>query len=379
MRIAVDGEVLFVKEKTGIAWNATRIIENIKCDGKNEYQINYFDFLGLRKKPPLLEELKEKGWILNRCIWIPFPLNKLILQDQLHMPYKIFFGHKADYTLFFNFLVPPKVGTKSAVYICDVNYKVFPETMDKKILMWLENNMKKFCNRAEKIITISEFSKKEIIKYLNIDAKKIGVVPCGVDAEERRSYFDEVLDEECKEKYGIHGDYYLYLGTLEPRKNIPNLIRAYSLLKKEQEDIPKLVIAGKKGWQYNEIFDIVTKEELSDSVIFTGYVEQKYVFPLMKNAQAFAFVSLYEGFGMPPLEAMAFDVPVIVSDEASLPEVVNDAAMIVKCDDIEMIAKALKDILSPEIRNELIQKGRENVDRMSWDNTVNKLERYINS
>lgn len=179
---------------------------------------------------------------------------------------------------------------------------------------------------------------------------------------------DEEKKNVVKEKYGIRGDYYLYLGTLEPRKNIERIIEAYSLLKQRKTVIPKLVIAGKKGWMYDAIFNTVVENNLEADVIFTGYVEVADAPILMSAAVAFVFPSLYEGFGMPPLEAMACGTPVITSNCASLPEVVGEAGILVNPFSVDEISKAMIDIYDKkELRKELIEKGIVRAHLFTWD------------
>jgi glycosyltransferase involved in cell wall biosynthesis len=231
--------------------------------------------------------------------------------------------------------------------------------------------MNRSCNRADTIITISQFSKSEIVKYLAVPKEKIVVMPCGVDFEFFRPDYSTEEIQTIKDKYSINSDYILYLGTLEPRKNIEKLIDAYQLLKSRNNDIPKLVIAGRKGWQYNSIFQKVNEYRLINDIIFTGYLSEQDTPVLMKGAHAFVFPSIYEGFGMPPLEAMACGTPVITSNVASLPEVVGDAALLVNPFSVESIAEAIGKIIQDEcLRTSLSQKGLIHASSFSWDRSA---------
>ena len=161
----------------------------------------------------------------------------------------------------------------------------------------------------------------------------------------------------------------MFLGTLEPRKNLVGLIEAYNLLKTEsKEDIPQLVLAGGKGWYYESIFETVKKLHLEQDVIFTGYVPEEDSPLLMNGAVAFVFPSLYEGFGMPPLEAMACGTPVIVSDTASLPEVVRDAGVYVDPNSVESMKEGLLEIWGNiEIGKILKRQGIEHSKQFQWE------------
>ena len=170
----------------------------------------------------------------------------------------------------------------------------------------LEMGLKRSMKRADIIITDSEFSKSEIVKYFPQHEKKIRVVPCGVDLERFHPCTEPERIPEVKKSLDIKGDYFLYLGTIEPRKNLERLITAYGhLADKLGEDCPKLVMAGGKGWLNDGIYSRVERLGLTDKVIFTKYVPSDDLNPLMCGALAFVFPSIYEGFGMPPLEAMA--------------------------------------------------------------------------
>ena len=204
----------------------------------------------------------------------------------------------------------------------------------------LKMNLRKTLKRADAIAVDSAFTKSELVKYYNVPKEKIYVVPCGIDKEK---YEKKRSVKPVKEKFGIDGEYFLYLGTLEPRKNIVRLIKAYDEFRKENEKdiLPDLVIAGGKGWMYDEIYEMVNKKHLEKWIIFTDYVSEEEKIALMQGALAFCFPSLYEGFGLPPMEAMACGTPVITSCTSSLDEVAGEAALKVNPESVQQIASAL--------------------------------------
>ena len=170
------------------------------------------------------------------------------------------------------------------------------------------------------------------------------------------------------------------MGTLEPRKNIERLVRAYSQLvnEKKEGNIPYLVLAGGKGWLYDSIFATVQELKIEDRVIFTGYVEESQVPVLMKGAKAFVFPSLYEGFGMPPLEAMACGTPVLTSAATSLPEVVGESGVLVDPESVESICHGLRELAEDEELCRRLQKeGLERAKLFSWDKTVVPLKQLL--
>ena len=227
--------------------------------------------------------------------------------------------------------------------------------------------------RADKILTISEFSRQEIVKYYGVASDKLMVMPMGVDANRFYPAAPSRI-ENAKKTYRISGEYYMYLGTLEPRKNIETLIKAYDLLKRQHKEAPKLVIAGGKGWLFESIFETVQALGLADSVLFTGYVGAEDVAPLLSGALAFVFPSIYEGFGMPVLEAMACGAPVIASNVSSIPEVAGDCAMLVTPDCAGPWAQAMWEVWQNEtLRQQLRESGQKRAAQFTWERAANIL------
>lgn len=292
----------------------------------------------------------------------------------LPIPYKMFFGKNADITHFFNYIAPPGVHGKTVITVHDMVYKAFPETVRSRTKYMLNVGLKKSLKRADIIVTDSEFSKSEILKYFPQHEKKIRVVPCGVDLEKFKPCETPERIPEVKKSLGIEGDYFLYLGTIEPRKNLERLITAYNIFNKRVPDAPKLILAGGKGWLYDSIFRKVKELNLTEKVIFTKYVPSADMNPLMCGALAFVFPSIYEGFGMPPLEAMACGVPVLASNAASLPEVTGDCAVICDAYSEESIADGLNLLYSSsELRADLSRRGLERAKSFTWEHSAELL------
>ena len=193
----------------------------------------------------------------------------------------------------------PYVKVKVVITVYDMVFKLFPETMERSNYKKLDRNLKQSCKRADRIITISENSKREIQEYLDVDSSKIDIIYPAVDhgvyTRKDRSGIDKILA-----KYSIPEDYFLYLGTLEPRKNIETIIESFKIFKDRYNSDHTLVIAGKKGWMYDKIFSMVDRYNLEGDVVFPGYVAEEDKPYLYSGARAFIFPSLYEGFGMPP-------------------------------------------------------------------------------
>jgi glycosyltransferase involved in cell wall biosynthesis len=181
-------------------------------------------------------------------------------------------------------------------------------------------------------------------------------------------------------KYDIKGEYLLYVGTLEPRKNVVRLLQAFHKLKREGHTDYKLVITGAKGWLYQNIFSLISKLELHHQVIFTGWVPEEELPILMSGAQVLVYPSLYEGFGLPPLQAMACGTPVITSNISSMPEVVGDAAILIDPYNIDEIATAIHQVLSDgDLRQRMSQMGIERAKLFSLEKEARQTIEIFNS
>lgn len=373
MKIAFDGQLLLEEKKTGIAWNAHHLILELAKDSENECVIQCFT---LCAAPETLDRLRvyqsagctvecNRRWKASwyKLLWMMVPI-----------PYRFFFRSETDIAQFFNFTVPPGAKGKKVVFIHDMAYKSCPQTVSRKTRLWLELSMKKSCRHAGHIVTVSAFSKKEISRYLHIPAKDITVVPNAVDHTVFHPGYSEGQIQQVLDKYGVEKEYLLYLGTIEPRKNLERLIGAYSRLLREKKQLPQLVLAGKKGWLCDGIYQSVRNLHLENRILFTGYIEQADSPLLMCGAKVFIFPSLYEGFGMPPLEAMACGTPVIVSNTSALPEVVKDAGIAVDPESEEELSEAVKRLLEDhKYRESLSRLGIERAKKYTWANTAKML------
>lgn len=373
MNIAFDAIPLISDRITGIGWcEAGQTMAMAKLHPENTYTYNFFsrkdDHIKMERIAPFAGDnigtkLVHFSGYMYRAATTFVPV-----------PYSWFFGKDADISHFFNYIVPPAVHGKTVVTVHDMVYKTFPETVRGRTKMMLDMGLKKSMKRADIIVTDSEFSKAEILKYFPQHEKKLRVVPCGVDLQKFRPCTEPERIPEVKQSLGIEGDYFLYVGTIEPRKNLERLISAYHIFTQQHSDAPKLVLAGGKGWLYDGIFAKVQELGLAQQVIFTKYVPAEDMNPLMCGAIAFVFPSIYEGFGMPPLEAMACGVPVLSSDAASLPEVTGDCAVICDAYSEESIADGLGRLYSStELRKELSSRGLERARIFTWERSAEIL------
>lgn len=331
---------------------------------KNRQQIGFTVYL---KEPPLKNLPKETEWwqykvIGPKFLWTQIGLPVALLQVK---PVPDVFFTPTHYAP--RFSPCPRL-----ISIMDLSYIHFPEMFKKRDLWKLERWTAYSVSKARKILAISESTKDDIIKYYQIEPEKVVVIYPGMDKKLATLRILKNMEntEKIKKKYGIEGDYILYVGTLQPRKNLVRLIEAFNITIKQYNNITiKLVIAGKKGWLYEEIFQRVKDLGLKKEVIFTGYVPDKDLPALYKGAKCFVLVSLYEGFGLPALEALSFGVPVVVSKISSLPEVVGNAGVLVDPHDVKDIVKGINEVLNytEAERQEMIRRGLKQAKKFSWE------------
>lgn len=383
MKIAFDGQPLLGQNKTGIAYNEDGLLRGLlKQYGQDQYALDIFLFKHADEKRKAISHYSP-DLTIHGCRWFSGTLFRM-LSLIFPVPYCWFFRPQRDITHFCNYVIPFGVKGKKVVTIHDMAFREYPETVRARTMVMLKRNLKRSIKRADAIVADSEFTKQEIVKYYRVAPEEVYVVPCGVDTAQYHSNYSTEQIERVKEKYNIEEKYFLYLGTLEPRKNLCGLLQAYKIFydkrKKAGEDIPKLVLAGGKGWMYHEIFRTAEEVCLEEDIIFTGYVDEEDKAPLMSGASVFCFPSFYEGFGMPPLEAMACGTPVLTSNNSSLAEVTEGAAVQVDPENLEEMAKAMELLWKDgELCEELVEKGFKRVQKYSWENAVRVLYQMYKS
>jgi glycosyltransferase involved in cell wall biosynthesis len=241
----------------------------------------------------------------------------------------------------------------------------FPE-LGGATLAGVVERTRRAVGEARLILASSDATRRDLIELAAAPAERVRVVHLGCDASFHPLPV-EAARAVVRQRYGVDAPYLLHLGTLEPRKNLARLVRAYARLRGELRDPPSLVLAGERGWKCDDVFRLVDELNLRAQVRFTGRVDDADLPVLFNAAAVFVYPSLYEGFGLPPLEAMACGVPVVCSNVASLPEVVGDAALLVDPLDEEGLTAALRRVLEePALRADLRQRGLERARRFSW-------------
>ncbi|MEW6617254.1 MAG: glycosyltransferase family 1 protein [Patescibacteria group bacterium] len=368
MRILFDGRVLTKGEVSGIPEYARLLFTHLlKIDLMNEYILFFNSF----SKTTLPVDIKHHAnasslnfHIPNRALDFSFKF--------LHHP-KVDFFTRPDviFSPHFNVLAKNKK-TPRIITFHDLSFERFPEFYSSREKLWhWRQNPKKQAESAEEIIAISNSTKVDLVELYKIPPQKISVVYSGINP----FYLLPVLPSQLysfREERGLPKNFILTLSTLEPRKNIPGLIRAFNILKEKEEygDF-KLIIAGKEGWLCDSIYEEIKKSQWRDDIVLWGpasYEEAKNLYHL---ASVFVCTSFFEGFGFPPLEAQACGTPVVSSNKGSLPEILERSALLYEPDNEEGIASGIASLIADkELREKIITLGFENVSRFEWEKTA---------
>ena len=279
--------------------------------------------------------------------------------------------HPVD-VLHVQFTAPPFCPCPVVVSVHDLSFEHLPQTFLRRSRTQLRLTVRHSARRADRILTLSEHTRGDVIETYKIDPAKIIAIPLAAPA-----HFGPIDDakelQRVRHTYGIDGEYVLSVGSIQPRKNLVRLIKAYASLQGVQtrNRSPKLVIVGKRGWLYDETLRALEETGVKDSVVLTGYVPESDLPALYSGALCFVYPSYFEGFGLPPLEAMKCGAPVVVGNATSLPEVVGDAGLKVDPFDISAIAGAIKELVNnSELRTELRVKGLKRAELFDWRNTA---------
>lgn len=360
MLIGVDGNEANIENRVGSNQYAFELLWTI-YGLRDEGQGTRDKFVIYLKKEPISDLPKDRNWWRYRVI----KPGKFWTQWRLPLDL-CFYRPRPDVFFTPGHYAPRWCPAPLVVSIMDLGYLHFPEQFTRPIYYQLKNWTERSIKRANHIIAISESTKQDIIREYKVPGERITVTYPGI----KKAPSTKHQTPNIKKKYGIKGDYILFLGTLKPSKNIEGLIEAFEML-----DVRglKLVVGGKKGWMDEEIFKKVKKLKLQDKVIFTDYIPEDDVPALMTGAKVFVMPSFWEGFGIPVLEAMAMGTPVVVSNVASLPEVVGEAGVFIDPNDTKDIARGIKRLLEDKsLYNRLRKKGLSRVKEFSWEKCAQK-------
>lgn len=370
MNITVDLRSLHTKEFSGVEYFAEQVIQNLlQLDKQNQYLLFYN---GFKKKTfdqfHFVNGQFKQTRIPNRLLNFSFKF--------LGWPKLESLTNGNDIVLLPNpTMVRLRSITKLVLVIHDLSPLVMPEMYTWKSQLWHRMiNIPKLVKRANKILAVSEFTKQTLIEQFGIAPEKIAVGLLGIDHGRYR--FNQPIEtlRHIRNIYNLPGEFILFIGTLEPRKNLSRLIKAFEALDTEAS----LVIVGKKGWRYSEALELIETSPKKHQIIYLGYVPEEHKPGLIKLAKVFAWPSLYEGFGLPVLESMAVGTPVLTSNVTSLPEVVGDSALMVNPYNIAEITAGIQTLLTDQpTRETYITKGLERSKQFKWESTAEVLHKLL--
>ncbi|MDO8592548.1 MAG: glycosyltransferase family 1 protein [bacterium] len=386
MKIGIDIRTLMDARPSGVSEYTLNLVKEIlKLDHGNEYRLFYNCFGACPHVPEFAgENVKMVKYNYPNKIF-NYPLAKFfncpkidqaLAVDAWFMPHINFVGLSGR--------------VKSIITVHDLSFLRHPEFFNRRKNFWHKMiNVKKLLNKFDVIVAVSENTKRDIIELCGINPEKIKVIYSGIGSEYGQisniqypiSNKISNSNNQIKSKYNLPDKFILYLGTIEPRKNVDGIIRAYNELRIMNNELRdyKLVIAGARGWKSEKIYEEWERSEFKADIIFLGYVDSHDKIYLYNLAGVFIYPSFYEGFGLPPLEAMACGVPVIASYAASLPEVAGGAALMADPYNINQLARALAAVLTDEkLKNKLIAGGLEQAKNFSWEKAARQYSALLN-
>ncbi len=369
MHIGIDAHAIGAQQGGNETYIRNLIKSLAEVDGENRYTIylanagaaalwrdgfaNQFKNFTVRLLPPPTPLVRVPVFLAYELLRRPV--------DVLHVQYT----------------APPFCRVPVVVTIHDLAFEHLPETFTRRGSFQLKLTVRRTAKKAARIATVSEYSRQDLLRTYHLPPEKVVVTYNGIEPHFTPQPKSPGESSEIRQRFGIARDFLLAVGSLQPRKNLVRLIRAYAKLRNENENFTRqLVIVGRKLWLADEIFAEVQKQRWAEDVILTGYVADEDLPALYRSASAFVYPSLFEGFGLPPLEAMACGAPVVTSDTSSLPEVTGDAALLIDPHDEQSLANALIEVVNNKpLRASLREKGIAQAGKFTWREAAEKTLR----
>jgi glycosyltransferase involved in cell wall biosynthesis len=379
MKIGIDIRSLMDKKYSGVSWHTFFLLEEIlRQDKQNEYALFYNSGRDISSRMPKFEQANVKvvatrypnkifNYLLQKILKWP-KLDKLLFLSKESVPALSVAEGDIFWSPHLNFTALSQ-GVRRILTVYDLSFLDAPQFFSARQNFWHKIlNAPKFMAQADILVAISENTKRDMVRLLGIDENKIKVIYCGVEKDFRRL---EKTDENLaaiKGKYNLPDKFILYLGTIEPRKNISGLLEAFERIadKPEFKDY-QLVIVGGSGWKNSQIYRAIDNSKHGEKIKLVGYIDNSEKIYFYNLCSVFCYPSFYEGFGLPVLEAMACGAPVVTSNTSSLPEVVGDAALLIDPNDEQTIAEALNALMSNEkLREAYSARGLKRSKIFSW-------------
>lgn len=367
MRIAIDAHSVGAKLGGNESYASNLIEALAQIDSANDYTLFVTTAEAFNRYQGRWPNFKVRSTLPHTpLIRIPLTLSAELRKNPVDL-------------LHVQFTAPPFCPCPVVVSVHDLSFEHLPHTFNRRSRTQLRLTVRHSVRRAARILTLSEHTKQDIVQTYGVDTSRVDAIPLAA-----APHFSPVTDtkelQRVRHTYGIESNYILYVGSIQPRKNLARLVNAYALLRKkyQADELPKLVLAGKCAWLYDETLRALHETGLNDSVILTGYVPETDLPALYSGALCFVYPSYFEGFGLPPLEAMQCGAPVIIGNKTSLPEVVGDAGLLVDPFDVAALAAAIEDLINNSVlRSELRVKGLARARMFDWKETARRtLEVY---
>ncbi|HSZ71351.1 MAG TPA: glycosyltransferase family 1 protein [Cytophagaceae bacterium] len=364
-KIAVNTRLLLEDKMEGIGWFTYETMKRMVIDHPEHEFLFIFD-RPYSKKFIFADNVKA-------VVLFPPARHPFLYLIYFHwvLPFYLSFK-KIDLFISPDGIMPLKLKVPVLNVIHDINFEHRPKDLPFLHRWFYTRYYKRYAEACDRLVTVSEYSKQDLVKTYGIDPDKIDVVYNG--ANEKFTPLEEELQKKVRHRYANGRPYFVYVGSINPRKNIANLLRAFDAFKKEAGSDMKLVLVGNKMQDNSEANTVYLQMIHKQDVLFLGRVSTSDLKDILASAYALTYVPYFEGFGIPILEAMYCDVPVITSDTTSMPEVAGHAALLVDPHSVKAITVAMVDLYSNhERRKELIKKGKLQRKKFSWDITADKL------
>ncbi|MEP6637411.1 MAG: glycosyltransferase family 1 protein [Acidobacteriota bacterium] len=366
MRIAIDAHSV----GTGLGGNesyATNLIEALaEIDSNNSYTLYVTRHEAIERFGGRWPNFTVRSTLPHTpLIRIPITLSAELRKNPVDV-------------LHVQFSSPPLSPCPVVVSIHDLSFEHLPDTFKRRSRAQLRLTVRRSARKAAHILALSEHARSDIVETYGISRDRVTAIPIAA-AERFAPVEDQKELQRIRDLYGIRGAYILSVGALQPRKNLARLVTAYARLSQARKhQVPQLVIVGKQAWLYGETLQAIRESGLGNSIIVTGYVPDIHLPVLYSGALCFVYPSYFEGFGLPPLEAMKCGAPVITGNRTSLPEVVGSAGLLVDPFDVDAIAGAIAQLVdNPDLRSQLRVKGFERASMFDWRETAKRtLEVY---
>lgn len=372
MKIGIDARCLCESRYSGISEYTHNLVKHLlKLDNQNEYLLFYNAAKKTRTPDITGSNVTHKPFHYpNKFFNLALRFTKFTSLDQLLGGVDVFLTPTFLFTNISN-------KTKKVLVIHDLSFELYPEFFTLKSRLWHTLiNPQQVAQQSDHIIAISENTKRDVVRIYGVDPEKVSVVYNGVGDE----YFEEITEaqkEKVRAKYKLPKKYIFSLGNLEPRKNVASVIKAFEKIKDQEVE---LLIGGGQAWKYQKMYKEWENSPIKNRIRFLGYVDAEDKPALFNQALAFVYPSIYEGFGLPPLEAMACGTPVISSFTSSLVESVGNAGLLVDPNNIAEIRAALDAVIADEgLRQKLSEQGIAHARKFRWDEAAQKIHSLLTS